>query len=108
MDYAFGKAARPSTPNKRPVQARSRFTVDAIYDGLVRISRRDGWQAVSIRSLSAETGYAVGTIYEYFPDREAVLSGYVRHAMEARYARVDALPSAETWQERVGSWYRLA
>lgn len=100
-DHAFGKAGAASTPVKRPAQARSRFTVQAIYDGLVRIWRRDGWDAISMRSLSTETGYAVGTIYEYFPDREAVLSGYVRHAMEARYARIAALPAADTWQVRV-------
>lgn len=100
-DRAFGKLEGPSAPNKRPVQARSRFTVQAIYDGLVRIFQRDGWSGVSIRSLSVETGYAVGTIYDYFPDREAVLSGYVRHALQARYTRIATLPTAETWQTRV-------
>lgn len=88
---AFGKDQALSRPLKRPVQARSRFTVQAIYDGLVRITVRHGWEDVTMRSLALETGYAVGTLYEYFPDREAVLSGYVRYAMEARY---DAIAKA--------------
>lgn len=87
-DAGFGNGQELSRPFKRPVQARSRFTVQAIYDGLVRITLRQGWMGVSMRSLATETGYAVGTIYEYSPDREAVLSGYVRYAMEARYAAI--------------------
>ena len=73
-------------PLKRPVQARAKFTVQALYDGFVRICVRDGWDSVSMRALAEETGYAVGTLYEYFPNRDALLSGYVRHAVEARLA----------------------
>ncbi|WP_179405320.1 TetR/AcrR family transcriptional regulator [Burkholderia guangdongensis] len=91
----FGKSARqadptttPAAPSKRPKQARAKFTVAAIYDGLVRIWLRDGWDAVTMRALSDETGYSVGAIYEYFPNREGILSGYIRHALDARLERL--------------------
>jgi len=69
-------------PLKRPIQARSEFTVQAIYDAFVRIWLREGWDKVTTRKIAIESGFAVGTIYEYFPNKTALLSGYVRHAVE--------------------------
>lgn len=82
----FGNQKYPSKPHKRPMQDRSRFTVDAVYGALVRILDSADWSHVSMRRLSEESGYAVGTLYEYFPDKHAVLSGYIRHAIESRLA----------------------
>ena len=75
-------------PRKRPVQARARFTVQAIYDAYVRIWRRDGPDAVTMRALAEESGFAIGTIYEYFPNKAALHSGYVRHVMDGLRARI--------------------
>jgi len=69
-------------PHKRPSQARAVFTVQTLYDGFVRIWRRDGPDAATTRAIAEESGYAVGTLYEYFPNRTALLSGYVRHCMD--------------------------
>lgn len=82
----FGKPK----PLKRPVQARSKFTVQAIYDAFVRIWRTDGWAGVTTRAVALETGISVGTFYDFFPDKEALLSGYVRHCVEALLARIEA------------------
>jgi AcrR family transcriptional regulator len=79
-----------SKPLKRPTQARSKFTVQAIYDAFVRIWNAHGWEGVTTRAVALETGIAVGTLYDYFPDKEAMLSGYVRHCVEALLARLDA------------------
>lgn len=74
--------ATPSKPLKRPSQARAKFTMQAIYDAFVRIWRTQGWAGMSTRALALETGIAVGTLYDYFPNKQAVLSGYVRHCVE--------------------------
>lgn len=78
-----------SKPLKRPTQARGKFTVQAIYDAFVRIWNAHGWEGVTTRAVALETGIAVGTLYDYFPDKEALLSGYVRHCIEALLARID-------------------
>lgn len=103
-------AAPRSKPLKRPTQARSKFTVQAIYDAFVRIWQARGWQGVTTRAVALEAGIAVGTLYDYFPDKEALLSGYVRHCVEALLQRVDAdvigadrLP----WRERVARLVRI-
>ncbi|MBT9464498.1 MAG: TetR/AcrR family transcriptional regulator [Hydrogenophaga sp.] len=99
-----------SKPLKRPTQARSKFTVQAIYDAFVRIWNAHGWEGVTTRAVALETGIAVGTLYDYFPDKEALLSGYVRHCVDALLARLDAeviAPSDIAWQERVKRLVRI-
>uniref|UniRef100_UPI000D35E20C TetR/AcrR family transcriptional regulator n=1 Tax=unclassified Variovorax TaxID=663243 RepID=UPI000D35E20C len=99
-----------SKPLKRPTQARGKFTVQAIYDAFVRIWTAHGWQGVTTRAVALETGIAVGTLYDYFPDKEALLSGYVRHCVEALLARLDAdavSPADIGWPERVRRLVRI-
>ncbi|WP_440531876.1 TetR/AcrR family transcriptional regulator [Variovorax sp. YR566] len=99
-----------SKPLKRPTQARSKFTVQAIYDAFVRIWSAHGWEGVTTRAVALETGIAVGTLYDYFPDKEALLSGYVRHCIEALLARLDAeviAPSDIDWPTRVQRLVRI-
>lgn len=76
-------------PKKRPTQDRAKFTIQAIYDGFVRICVRDGLGAVRMKDVAAEAGYAVGTLYEYFPDKRALFSGYTRHTLDDMLDRID-------------------
>jgi AcrR family transcriptional regulator len=110
----FGKPSMPDAPRskplKRPTQARSKFTVQAIYDAFVRIWSAHGWEGVTTRAVALETGIAVGTLYDYFPDKEALLSGYVRRCIEALLARLDAeviAPADIGWQARVQRLVRI-
>lgn len=100
-------AARPL---KRPRQARARFTVQAIYDAFVRIWQRDGWERLTTRNVALETGIAVGTLYDYFPNKTALLSGYVRHCIEALLAAIDreaVQPAGLPWEKRIHHLVRL-
>lgn len=97
-------------PLKRPTQARSRFTVQAIYDAFVRIWQRDGWQRLTTRNVALETGISVGTLYDYFPNKTALLSGYVRHYVESLLSCIerDAIaPPDLCWQQRLHHLIRL-
>ena len=97
-------------PLKRPTQARARFTVLAIFEAYVRIWQRDGWEGLTTRAVALEAGVAVGTLYDYFPSKEALHSAYVRHCMEALIAAVDeqaVQASGLSWQQRIGLTVRL-
>jgi AcrR family transcriptional regulator len=76
-------------PLKRPSQARAIFTVEAIYEAFVRIWQRDGWSGLTTRAVALEAGVAIGTLYDYFPSKEALLSGYIRHCLDALLLRLD-------------------
>ena len=97
-------------PLKRPLQARAKFTVQAIFDALVRIWQRDGWARLTTRSVALETGISVGTLYDYFPSKAALLSGYVRHCMEVLLQAIEqqaVQPPDLHWQQRVHHLVRL-
>ncbi|MGL4287072.1 MAG: TetR/AcrR family transcriptional regulator [Phreatobacter sp.] len=97
-------------PLKRPSQARAKFTVQALYDAFVRIWRRDGPAAANTKAVAAEAGFAVGTVYDYFPNREALFSGYVRHSLERLLARIDTqVIAAEglAWDQRLARLVRI-
>lgn len=100
----------PNKPLKRPSQARARFTVEAVYGAFVRIWRRDGWERLTTRAVALEAGISVGTLYEYFPNKLALLSGYVRHGMDVLLAAIEreaVQPAGLTWQQRVRELVRL-
>ena len=106
--------ARPPTakakPLKRPTQARAKFTVQAIFDALVRIWQRDGWARLTTRAVALETGISVGTLYDYFPNKTALLSGYVRHCIDTLLHAIEqqaVLPANLTWQQRIHQLVRL-
>ncbi len=90
-------------PLKRPRQARAKFTVQAIFDAFVRIWRDSGWDNLTTRAVALETGISIGTLYEYFPGKQALLSGYFRHCVETLMAQIDAqviAPPELDWKER--------
>lgn len=107
-------AAPPSPghkPLKRPRQARAKATVQAVFDAFVRIWQRDGWQRLTTRAVALEAGIAIGTLYDYFPSKKALLSGYVRHGIEALIRTVDAQavePVGLDWRERLHRLVSLA
>lgn len=105
----FGKPAA-AKPLKRPTQARAVFTVQAIYDALVRIWRQHGWAGVNTRAVALETGVSVGTLYDYFPNKAALLSGYVRHCMDQLLQAVEqqaVAPPDLPWPARLQTLVRL-
>ncbi|WP_124382769.1 TetR/AcrR family transcriptional regulator [Ralstonia sp. SET104] len=113
-DAGFGNARAENArakPLKRPSQRRARFTVQAIYEAFVRIWQRDGAQAATTRAVALEAGCSVGTLYEYFPNKEALLSGYVRHTIEVLLARIQREVTDRTdapWTARVRHLVRLS
>lgn len=66
------------TPEKRaqrrtPKQRRSRTTVDWIKQAALQIAEREGFQAVTTVRIAERAGVSVGTLYQYFATREAIL-----------------------------------
>lgn len=98
-------------PLKRPTQARAKVTVQAIFDAFVRIWQRDGWARLTTRAVALEAGIAVGTLYDYFPSKAALHSGYVRHCIEALIHAVDTQavqPAGLAWRDRLHLLVELA
>ena len=77
-------------PRKKPLQARSTATVDAIVEATIRILRQAGWAACTTTRISTLAGVSVGSLYQYFPNRNAIAVEIVRQRTRAYLAAVVA------------------
>ncbi len=68
----------PPSPRKRPEQDRSRATVEAIVDAAARILVKGGYEAFTTNRVAERAGVSVGSLYQYFPNKEALLSELMR------------------------------
>jgi AcrR family transcriptional regulator len=67
---------RPQPPiaaRKRPKQARSAQLVDDILEAAIRVLRREGAHRFTTVRVAEEAGVSVGSLYQYFPSKEALL-----------------------------------
>lgn len=62
------------TPRKRPNQSRSRALVDAIAQACLRILDEEGDEALTVARIAEVSGAAVGSIYQYFPNKDAIVA----------------------------------
>ena len=68
------RAPSADTPARaRPTQARARFTLEAIVGAADELLRTQGVDAVTTRNVAARAGVSVGALYQYFPNKEAIL-----------------------------------
>jgi AcrR family transcriptional regulator len=81
-------ARRPLTnPRKNASQDRSRATVDALVEATARILVREGFDKASTNRIAEVAGVSVGSLYQYFPSKEALVVAVIeRHSREIRDA----------------------
>ena len=75
--------AIPTNPRKSASQERSRATVEALLDATARVLTREGYDRASTNRIAATAGVSVGSLYQYFPNKEALVAALVaRHNRE--------------------------
>jgi AcrR family transcriptional regulator len=70
-------------PRKVAAQQRSRATVDALVEATARILVRGGFDRASTNRIAEAAGVSVGSLYQYFPSKEALVVAVLkRHQQE--------------------------
>jgi AcrR family transcriptional regulator len=62
---------------RAPKQGRSKALVDALLEAAARILVRDGWGALTTNRVAAEAGVSVGSLYQYYPHKDAIVAALV-------------------------------
>ena len=63
----------PVSIRKTPRQSRARATVDAIVLAAAHILRTEGAAAVTTKRIAALAGVSIGSLYQYFSNKEGIL-----------------------------------
>ena len=71
------------TPRKRPRQGRAAATVDAIVEAAARILEAEGLTGFNTNVVAAKAGVSIGSLYQYFPGKDAILAALIRREAEA-------------------------
>lgn len=73
----------PTKPRKAAAQGRSRATVDALVEATARILVKEGFDKASTNRIAELAGVSVGSLYQYFPGKEALVAAVIeRHRQE--------------------------
>lgn len=77
-------ARKPLTkPRKHASQERSRATVDALVEATARILVKEGFDKASTNRIAEVAGVSVGSLYQYYPGKEALVVAVIeRHNQE--------------------------
>src|SRR5690349_16861403 len=83
-------AKRQLIENKRriPRQARAEETVAAILEGAAQILEGGGLAAFTTNAVAERAGVSIGTLYQYFPDKQAILRAIAERELKATLAKV--------------------
>jgi AcrR family transcriptional regulator len=76
-----------TNPRKSASQKRSRLTVNALLEATARILVREGFDKASTNRIAEVAGVSVGSLYQYFPSKEALVAALIdRHGQEVKRA----------------------
>ena len=58
---------------KLPTQERAQRTIETIFQATAQIVEGEGEGALTTNKVAKKAGFSIGTLYQYFPSKEAIL-----------------------------------
>jgi len=87
MGHVIAKALQP---RKTPVQARSLVTVDVVCEATIQLLLSDGMRQLTTTRVAERAGVSVGTLYQYYPNKQAVLYAVLQRHLNQVSEAVEA------------------
>jgi len=95
------------TPRKRPSQARAMPTFDALVEACSRLLPELGYEKLTTQAVAERAGVGIGSLYEYFPGKDAIIAVAVERLVERVMTRLttdlDAILASRS-HESIGVW----
>lgn len=83
-------ARRKRATPRVPAQNRSQVTLDAILDATVQILITQGLAGATVQAIAQRAGVSVGSVYQYFASKEALVDACADRAMRRSAARLES------------------
>ena len=75
-------------PRRKAKQARSQQTVEALLEAAARVLAQRGYAAANTNRIAETAGVSVGTLYEYFADKDAIFGALIQRQIEGLVAAI--------------------
>ena len=79
-----------TTPRKRPRQHRSKETVETILTATARILVKLGFDGLTTNAVAEQAGVSIGSLYQYFPNKQALVAALIERRLDEKNARTHA------------------
>jgi len=84
-----------TTLRRKPKQARSQQRVDHLLNTAESVFAEIGYEAATTNLIAARAGVPIGSLYQFFPNKEALLNGIVERYITNMGAQLDAALALE-------------
>jgi AcrR family transcriptional regulator len=74
------------------------MTVDAVLEACVQVLRARGYAGATLARIAERAGVSVGSIYQYFPTKEALLAAVMERHLEHMQTAL-AAAAAAAWEQ---------
>lgn len=81
---------------KKPKQARSQTTVEAILEAVTRIMDAEGLVGLTTNKIAEKAGVSVGSLYQYFKNKESIFETILLRMTEENLKSLETTLSAGT------------
>ncbi len=70
-------------PRRQPRQNRSCVTVEAVLEASAQVFEEEGYGSATTNRIAERAGVSIGTLYQYFPSKEALAVALLMRHLEA-------------------------
>ncbi|MBJ8478358.1 TetR family transcriptional regulator [Acinetobacter pittii] len=78
-------------PRKSPVQARSTATIEVLHEATIQVLLKEGIVKCNTTRIAERAGISVGSIYQYYPNRDSLLAAVLQRHLDSIAQRVEEL-----------------
>ncbi|SDQ74803.1 DNA-binding transcriptional regulator, AcrR family [Thermostaphylospora chromogena] len=82
------ESGEPTPLRRRPAQRRSARRVERMLDACAELLDESGYEALTTTRIAERAGVAIGSVYQFFPDKRAIAQALARRNVELLAARV--------------------
>lgn len=95
-------------PRKTPSQSRAAETVAAILEAAARVLERGGLPAYNTNAVAERAGVSIGSLYQYFPNKDALTAALIQRETATLLADLAAVPGHASYADGVAALVRAA
>jgi AcrR family transcriptional regulator len=76
---------------RMPTQERAQRTIETLFDATLQLVEQEGEAGLTTNRIAEKAGFSVGTLYQYFPTKEALLLALIHRERRLAMAEIETL-----------------